>query len=284
MLSAQVWKITNIRFRKVKIYFMTSPMSTLAVRWYEYEGQRQQWRGLWTSLANYLPLDEALNFFEESPETLWRSGQYDLTWACGGDVACTPHLFSPICVPVFKDAQTPEGHYCSPIIQRRETLGHPKSDLRVGLNMRASVSGHFALARWWQEQGYAPPAQVHLTGGHELSVQALIGGDIDLAAIDSQGWPLLLRAYPELTKVMEVVGHTAILRAPPICLPAGAEDKTQDFRDGFAQADRDLRAAKLSDQGLGLIGFRLVEKTAYEQMRPSLLDQIVNGPLLIPAD
>ena len=255
-------------------------MSTFAVKWYEYADQGPAWRRLWENLSGYLPVEYPIEFTHEDTANLWANGSYDLTWACGGDVALNPGQFTPLVVPVFKGAPTPPGTYYSRILQRTETLDRPPCDLRIGLNSAASVSGHLTLAHWWYDQEHEAPKEVRITGGHEASVKALLDNQIDMAAIDSQGWHLLLQAYPALETDVHMTARSQILPAPPLCLPGTKAGEAANWREGFAHAGEYLKLGTLDDQGLGLIDFAPVNEQTYARLRSKLTAQLDDGRLL----
>ena len=252
------------------------------VNWYEYAGQRAAWRTFWQSLTPYLPLEQPVQFEDGAPSTLRPDSDLDLIWVCGGDLALHPERFVPLVVPVFQSAPTRPGIYCSLVVQQKASHSHPPTALRLGINGPESVSGHFALAHWWQDQGYGSPKSAQVTGGHEVSVQRLLAGEVDLIALDSQGWGLLVRAYPNLTAQAEVIAQTQILPAPPLCLPVAKADQSEVWRAGFARAAAALRDQSLNDQNLGLIDFVPVQAADYAELGQILTAQLANGPFLTP--
>ena len=279
-------------------------MTLLAVKWYEYAGQEDAWRAFWHDVCLYLPICPAPSFFEGPTARLWETGAYDLTWACGGDVALNPRQFCPLVVPVFGPAATDPGTYQSLILRLKKAEDRQTQDQRsedprpkdfktkdlkpqkrrIGINGPLSTSGHLALAHWWHGQGYAAPQQVIITGGHEASVQALLAQQIDMAAIDSQGWHLLQRAYPALAHRVTVEAKTRILPAPPLCIPGhqsvSQSGQAQAWRDGFAAANRALQNGELHDHGLGITGFVPAKDQAYKDLALELKKQISAGQVL----
>ena len=167
-------------------------MSFLAMKWYDYGGQEARWHALWTAMVPYLPIQDA-QLYQGASADLWADREFAMTWACGGDVALNPGRFAPFAIPIM-DGE--DGTYCSHILLRP---GVKIEQARVGLNQAHSQSGHLALARWWHQQGLPLP-EVRVTGGHEASVGALLSGDVDLIAVDSQGYLLLLQATPALAE------------------------------------------------------------------------------------
>lgn len=260
-------------------------MSLFAVKWYEYAHQSDQWRALWHALAAYLPIEGQLELYAGETEILWQDGSYDLTWACGGDVALNPDRFQPLAVPVLKtDLSIPDEKYCSLIVQRKETLAVSKSNLRIGLNYATSYSGHLAFAKWWHELGLPRPSHVQITGGHEDSVLDLIGGKIDTAAIDSKAWRFLRQAYPAMEQSFEVVAQTQVQPAPPLCLPAIKAQNAhalKAWQEGFEAADAALKEEKIPEaRSLGLIGFHPVGAETYAPLRESILAQLDQARVL----
>ena len=257
-------------------------MSLFAVQWYEYAGQAARWRQFWQQLSGFVPARAPIRFWTQDPEPLWRSGEYDLTWACGGDVALHPGRFCPIAVPIFAASPLAPGQYCSLIVRRHGACDLPFAQLQVGLNAAASVSGHLALARWWHAAGHPDPARVLVTGGHEASVRALLDGRVDLAALDSQGFDLLGEAYEGLVTHCQIIAQTPPLPAPPLCLPAGIDPRQESaWREGLRAASAALATGDLHDCGLGICGFHPVTEADYKGLGDDLRRQLASGRTLV---
>ncbi len=257
-------------------------MSLFAVQWYEYAGQATRWRQFWQQLGAFVPACAPINFWAQDLEPLWQSGDYDLTWACGGDVALNPGRFCPITVPQFTASPVAPGHYCSFILRRRAVGDRPFAHLQVGVNAEASVSGQLALARWWNAAGHPDPAGVLVTGGHEASVRALLDGRVDLVALDSQGFRLLVEAYEDLLIHCQVIAQTPPLPAPPLCLPAGIDPAQETaWREGLRAASAALATGDLQDCGLGICGFHSVTEADYQGLRYNLERQLASGCTLL---
>lgn len=251
-------------------------MNLFAVKWYEYAGHAQQWEAFWRDLAAYLPVDEP-TFHKGPTDDLWGSQTYALTWACGGDVALYPDLFTPVAVPAMGTPTQP-GQYHSLILARAHADMAHADRLKVGINYASSLSGHLALADWWHGQGWARPTQVCQTGGHEASVQALLRGQVDLIALDSQGINLLYHAYPAL-KSCQAIGKTKARPAPPLCRPKGAGDFGA-WQKGFARARTALKAGTLDARALGIRDLLPVNRAPYDALASDLKAQIANNHVL----
>lgn len=260
-------------------------MSILALNWYEYAEQSLTWQRFWREVCNYLPIRGAIEFYSGNLTELVNAGNYDLAWTCGGDVAVNPNRFMPITVPIFAHSKLPNGYYKSLILRRQDVRDASLRSLSVGVNYPQSVSGHMALAKWWFHKTKKNPFNVVLTGAHEASAQALLSGTIDIAAIDYLGYEFLLRAYPKLAQTCEIIGHTDIIPAPPLCIPADTGTNLElSWRASFEAASKALQSKIIQNHGLGIVGFHSVQASNYRNLSRTLKEQISAAQVFIPID
>jgi len=59
-------------------------------------------------------------------------------------------------------------------------------------------------------------SEVCVTGAHRQSVEALVSGQADVAAVDCVTWALLSRIQPALLSLLRVVQYTPAAPAPPL--------------------------------------------------------------------
>lgn len=113
--------------------------------------------------------------------------------------------------------------YFADVVVREDASIQTLDDLRGtrwGYNDRCSLSGRFAIQQHLKEQGHAAPffGEEVQTGCHEASVQAILGGTIDAASLDSTTLSILRRQDPELASGLRVVQSLGPFPIQPIVL------------------------------------------------------------------
>jgi len=148
----------------------------------------------------------------------------ELVWACGLLTLRTIDAGGAVCdivaAPVFAGEASPV--YRSVIVARtdgpvRTTDGVARC--RIAINETASWSGcHCLLAHLADTDRTAAFAACTLTGSHRRSVEAVVDGRADAAAIDESVWRHLMASEPASVEGLAVIEHTADWPAPPISL------------------------------------------------------------------
>jgi ABC-type phosphate/phosphonate transport system substrate-binding protein len=138
---------------------------------------------------------------------------------------------------------------------------------RVGLNGRDSLSGYVLPYAALIPRALAAPLYDNAieTGSHRRSLELLLSGEIDAAAIDSTLLALEARAHPEIAalRVLERLGPAPI---PPVVLLSGDPHLADHLREALTSLDQHVIGRRALD--LGLIE-RYVETSdgAYDPVR-----------------
>ena len=141
-----------------------------------------------------------------------------------------------------------------------------------GYNDDCSLSGHFAVLQELSARGFGPDffAAHVVTGSHRASVEAVLRGSIDGAAIDSTVLARLRREYPELGTRLRVLESFGPYPIQPIVLRGelapdlGAPLAAALLRLGEDPAQAERLAA------FDLIGCAPLDDGAYEAERRAL--------------
>lgn len=179
-----------------------------------------------------LESDERVSGPMHADDDPFAAGRCDLGFLCSPSFLYLRSLPAPSVelVPagfVFRDARNggrPE--YFSEVVVRAERRASRLEDLRgsvFGFNDACSLSGYYAarqeLARRAPEEGFFRAELC--TGSHAASVEAVLRGRVDVAAIDSNVLALLLRRRPELARRLRIVESWGPHPIQPIVLSAG---------------------------------------------------------------
>ena len=143
-------------------------------------------------------------------------GQADLGFLCSPSYLYLRTLPTPSVelVPVgfvFRDPRNQgRPHYFSDVIVRADRGIASLDELRggvFGFNDTCSLSGYFAAHQELTERGQTNGffATERCTGSHAASIEAVLDGRVDLAAIDSNVLSLAFRARPGLRDELRVV-------------------------------------------------------------------------------
>jgi phosphonate transport system substrate-binding protein len=149
------------------------------------------------------------------------SGSAHVLWMCG--LATTQLIdsgqldFEIVAAPVFPGESGPV--YRSLVVARREPRRSTIDDLegtRLAINGYGSWSGYHALRAHLAESGRFDAFfdSVTETGGHDASIDSLLAGEADCAAIDCSVWDARRARDPRLQE-LEVVATTRDQPAPP---------------------------------------------------------------------
>ncbi len=174
--------------------------------------------------------------------------------------------------------------YFSEVIVRRSDPAAALVDLRGrvwGFNDRCSLSGYFSVLQQVDSprQNGTFFSRMLCTGSHRDSIESVLDGRIDGAAIDSNALRSLYRERPELCRELRVVESLGPFPIQPIVLRAG----DRRLRDRIAAAllgladDRDLRSALAA---CGLERCVPVDEGLYDCERRALVEL---GVLPMPA-
>jgi phosphonate transport system substrate-binding protein len=177
------------------------------------------------------------------------AGEAHALWACGlltvERLAAGTLDAEIVAAPVFLGERAPV--YRSVIVARRSVGATSLAELagtRLAINEPSSWSGHHALRAHLAALGRSEPffGAVSVTGGHDASVDALMDGTADVAAIDHTIWDDRLARDPRVGESLVVVDHTADWPAPPFSLSRALPPET---RQALARALVEARPRRL---------------------------------------
>ena len=161
------------------------------------------------------------------------SGAADIVWMCG--LATVEGLNAGRLAVDIAAAPVFPGHdgatYRSVIIARGDFGATTLADLagaRLAINERSSWSGYHALRAHLAETGRLGPffGSVAETGGHAASIEAVLGGAADTAAIDDTIWAYRVGLDPRLS-ALTVVDRTRAWPAPPFSVSRALDPATR---------------------------------------------------------
>ena len=207
---------------------------------------------------------------ESDPVVLWRAHDFLIGQCCGYDLrlgaaprprlVATPHYGFPHC----------EGPlYCSVLVVREDEPGGSLSDFRgrrAAVNMRGSHSGYNVLRSLLAEEGGGTPffSAVIESGGHRLSLAAVLEGAADLAAIDCVTYGLIARHAVEEVAGLRILATTPKAPGLPyVTAPEASEAAIQRLRAALAAAFADPALAN-ARAALGLCAVSFLELADYD--------------------
>ena len=209
--------------------------------------------------------------FDEGASDAERRAALDLAppgvvWLCGLETVVRQDdgrlPAAIVAAPIFP------GHhaavYDSVIVATERWGGAGLDDLdgaTLAINQSGSWSGHHALRAHLARRGLRQPilGRVVETGSHEASIDALLGGKADVAAIDETVWVARLGRDPGAA-TLRTIGRTAPQPAPPFSIVAGLD----------RGLDAALREALLMASVPGLEGIAPASDAEYAVFRDNL--------------
>jgi phosphonate transport system substrate-binding protein len=171
------------------------------------------------------------------------TGSAHVLWMCG--LATTQLIdsgqldFEIVAAPVFPGESGPV--YRSIVVARREARPSTIDDLagsRLAINGSASWSGYHALRAHLAESGRFDAffSSVTETGGHDASIDSLLAGEADCAAIDCSVWDARTARDPRIHE-LQVVARTRDQPAPPFSVSRALDpDLRRAITDGLLRA------------------------------------------------
>jgi phosphate/phosphite/phosphonate ABC transporter binding protein len=191
------------------------------------------------------------------------AGAAHIVWMCG--FATVEGLdagrlaLDIVAAPVFPDHDGPT--YRSVIITRRDAGATSVDDLegsRLAINERSSWSGYHALRIHLAQRGRCETffGSIAETGGHGASIEAVLMGAADAAAIDDTIWGQVVGMDPRLAS-LTVIDRTQAWPAPPFSLSRSLDPATRDA----------LAAALPTLSPRGLDGIRPATSADYDPIR-----------------
>jgi ABC-type phosphate/phosphonate transport system substrate-binding protein len=167
--------------------------------------------------------------------------------------------------PVFADPRLAgRAAYFSDVIARRDrdvVLGHA----RWGYNDLYSQSGYFNVRDWLQGSDREHfVATARCSGSHLASIDGIVRGELDVAAIDSNVLWLRLRSEPELAERIRVIASIGPLAVQPIVARAS-------LPLDVVRAARDALLGATGLERFGVVRFAPVDHEDYSASSAELL-------------
>ena len=189
---------------------------------------------------------------------------YPLTHALAGKVRY-------LATPCYRAQGCRDGHYSSMIVVRRDDPVTEPTGLRgyrAVINGVDSQSGRNALRQVIASEANGDRffSSVIRSGGHARSLELVVAGDADVAAIDCVTFALLSRVRPQAVEPLRVLLQSAAVPALPyVTALSRSDDEVARMRAGLVSAMMDpsleaLRAALLLD------GIEILPEAAYDMI------------------
>jgi ABC-type phosphate/phosphonate transport system substrate-binding protein len=230
---------------------------------------------LWAAIAERLAADGV----DGVPERLTRGAPLEAIWTdpglllaqtCGYPlVTSLKRRVEVVATPRYSARGCDGAAYRSAVVVREGDPAQCLADLcgrRAAVNDLASNSGMNLLRAEIAPLAQGAPffAAVTITGAHALSLEAVAGGEADVAAIDCVSLAHLQRLRPRATQGLRVLAWT--MAAPGLPLIAAAATDAAPLaalRRALAEAARDPALAAARAQLL-LDGFEILPEGAYD--------------------
>ena len=229
--------------------------------WYFFRPIAREYDVFWDHLRdaiakrNVFDLDEIPTGLESAYDfrAHWANPDLFLSQCCGYHIATRVRNLKVVAAPVFTLTGVPPGMYRSVIVKRRGRPGRELADFRgmtIAYNEDQSYSGYTALL-------CAIPEPLLRTGffgrnqrteSHFASIEAIIKGKADVAAIDEVSYQIITEHFPELGTETEVVKATESAMAPPyVTSHKRSQVQVDAMRDALVELsespDEDLKKA-----------------------------------------
>lgn len=207
----------------------------------------------------------------------------DIAFSCGLPISLHPDEWTVAVAPVAASPAYGGGavYFTSYVVAR----DHPAREFRdlagavLLMNEPVSHSGYAAvqadLASRGLELGFF--GGHHFTGGHMLSLDAVVKGNGEAAAIDSLALEAVLVERPEIAALVRVVATSAPWPAPPLAI-------RRSLGSELRARIRDLMTALPEGGGVpGIERFQAVDDDTYRVLADNWR-QVVPHDEIVPAD
>jgi phosphonate transport system substrate-binding protein len=207
------------------------------------------------------------------------AGSLDAAWICGAwylRLLEPGHGMTPLVAPVWRGPRYADRPvYFSDVLVRSDSPCRAFEDLRgrrLAVNEPGSWSGHGCvgaeLARRQETAGFFPGVTV--SGSHEASVDLVVAGEVDAAAIDSTVLDERLRREPALTSRLRRVHTLGPALMPPIVASASLRPSHRErLRAALTQLHTTTGGQELLAR-LPVSRFAAVDERDYAAMRELL--------------
>ena len=216
---------------------------------------------------------------ERGIEDPFSEGEADVGFMCSPSFIWLRELQPPPvellgAAPVFRDERNAGRpvYFCD-VVVRRDGPIRSFADLRGSswaYNDACSLSGYYSLLNRLAEAGEDERFFGHMmcSGSHLNSIEAVVGGEADAAAIDSHVLGMRLREIPDLRQGLRIIESWGPYPIQPVVVRSALQPELKDgLRTSLLAADADPRTRR-SLSGFGLEGFAPVKEEDYS---PALL-------------
>lgn len=207
------------------------------------------------------------------------SGEADVGFMCAPPFVRLRELDPPpvelLGAPAFRDVRA-SGRpvYFSEVVVRREDPARSFDDLGQyswAYNDACSLSGYYSLLDKLSRSGLdSRTLDLRHSGSHLASIELLIRGEVDAAAIDSNVLTIQLQLAPELRRMLRVVESWGPFPIQPVVVRSDMDDRVKErLRSSLTSTDFDGD----SDSPLsrfGLVRFVNVTDEHYASERQAL--------------
>ncbi|MEM9800912.1 MAG: PhnD/SsuA/transferrin family substrate-binding protein [Planctomycetota bacterium] len=161
-------------------------------------------------------------------------------------------------------------HYFSEVVVRRDSGKERLEELRgatFGFNDGCSLSGYFAVHLALRERGAGDGffGREECTGSHAASIDALLGGELDVATIDSNVLALERERRPELQDELVVVESIGPFPIQPVVVRSGIENDVGSLIETALLNIRSDAQAREESAAFGLVGCASVDDRLYAE-------------------
>lgn len=198
--------------------------------------------------------------------------RWDLLFICGLPLMRygqrMPHQLRPLVAPVMSAARYGgQPRYFSDVVVRANSDRHSWEDLAQAVfcyNDRGSHSGYSRMGYELHQRGLDWEFFEHMveSGGHVRSLQAILTGQADCAAIDSTVFDQVLRDDPPLGQKLRIITSLGPSPMPPMAVSQRlGQDLTTTLQQALLQPDATLQQ-HLTQAGIS--HFAVVNRATYE--------------------
>lgn len=191
----------------------------------------------------------------------WQAPDLILSQTCGFPYRTALHdRVALVGTPDYGLPDAAPGYYYSQLVARRGD----SMDWTDYLDRTLAINGYDSQSGWAAPQNHAALSgrrfgEIHVTGAHRASAEAVADGRADLAAIDAVTWRLIAAHRPALAEKLQIVAQTAPTPGLPLITAIGndAARIAGCVSKAITALDANCRAA------LGLQGLIAIPKAAY---------------------
>jgi phosphonate transport system substrate-binding protein len=176
--------------------------------------------------------------------------------------------------PVFQDARASGRpvYFCDVVVRRDDAPVRSFADLRGrswAYNDVCSLSGYHSLLNRLAETDECFFGRMFRSGSHLKSIEAIVSGEADAAAIDSNVLSMRLREVPDLRQTLRVIESWGPFPIQPVVVRSSLQPELKEgLRASLLAVDADPRTRRAVSR-FGLKGFVPVTDEDYAPSLPS---------------